>query len=105
MTLEDSIYRRLSLEPIINCRGVRTFYGNSLMTPEVRQAMESAARQFVLIEELAEAIGPRIAALTGAEWGMVTAGSAAGLSLAAAARVARNDPQPMLRLPDTPGMR
>jgi D-glucosaminate-6-phosphate ammonia-lyase len=100
-----SIYGHLGVEPIINCGGVRTFYGNSLMTDQVRQAMDGAARQFVLIDELVEAIGRRIAALTGAEWGMVTAGSAAGLSLAAAACIAGNDPERMLRLPVTPGMR
>ena len=50
-------------------------------------------------DELAEAIGRRLAQLTGAEWGMIAAGSAAGLALAAAACVAGNDPERMLRLP------
>jgi seryl-tRNA(Sec) selenium transferase len=94
-----SIYQALGVRPIINCGSVRTIYGNSLMLDRVRLAMEHAAREFVLLEELAEAIGVRLARLTGAEWGMVTAGSAAGLALAAAACVAGNDPERMLRLP------
>jgi len=69
------------------------------MPDRVRLAMESAAHEFVLLDELAEAIGARLAHLTGAEWGMITAGSAAGLALAAAACVAGNDPERMLRLP------
>jgi D-glucosaminate-6-phosphate ammonia-lyase len=94
-----SIYEALGVRPIINCGSVRTIYGNSLMLDRVRLAMDHAAREFVLLEELAEAIGVRLARLTGAEWGMVTAGSAAGLALAAAACVAGNDPERMLRLP------
>jgi seryl-tRNA(Sec) selenium transferase len=94
-----SVYASLGIRTIINCGSVRTFYGNSLMSDRVRLAMESAAQDFVLLDELAEAVGARLAHLTGAEWGMVTAGSAAGLALAAAACVAGNDPERMLRLP------
>jgi D-glucosaminate-6-phosphate ammonia-lyase len=99
-----SIYESLGIRPIINCGSVRTFYGNSLMLDRVRLAMEQAAQEFVLIDELAEAIGARLARLTGAEWGMVTAGSAAGLALASAACVAGNDPERMLRLPSSDGV-
>jgi L-seryl-tRNA(Ser) seleniumtransferase len=98
-------YARLGVRPIINCGCVRTVYGNSLMLPEVQAAMASAARQFVVMDELMEAVGRRLADLTGAEWGIVTAGSAAALCLATAACVAGNDPDKMLRLPVTGGMR
>ena len=40
----------------------------------------SGVAQFVGMEELMEAAGRRIAELTGAEWGLVTCGSAAALS-------------------------
>jgi L-seryl-tRNA(Ser) seleniumtransferase len=42
--------------------------------------------------------------LTGAEWGIVTCGSAAAVALGTAACVAGNDPIKMLRLPFTEGM-
>jgi len=100
-----SPYARLGVRPIVNCGCVRTVYGNSLMLPEVQEAMASAARQFVVMDELMGAVGQRLADLTGAEWGIVTAGSAAGLCLATAACVAGNDPDKMLRLPATDGMR
>jgi seryl-tRNA(Sec) selenium transferase len=74
------------------------------MTEPVQLAMRQAARNFVLLDELADCVGARLAELTGAEWGMVTAGSAAGLALAAAACVAGNDPERILRLPFADGL-
>ena len=50
------------------------------------------------------AAGQRIAELTGAEAGLVTAGAAASLTLAAAACLAGDDFARMDRLPDTAGM-
>lgn len=94
-----AVYRRLGVEPIVNCGSSRSVYGNSTMSDPVRDAMESASHHHVILEELAEAVGQRLAELTGAEWGVVTAGSATGLSLGAAACVAANDPLRMLRLP------
>jgi D-glucosaminate-6-phosphate ammonia-lyase len=99
------VYDRLGVHSIINCGGVRTVYGNSIVSDAVLGAMASAAGRYILIEELAEAIGARIAQCTGAEWGIVTAGSAAALALASAACMAGNDPERMLRLPRTEGMR
>ena len=73
------------------------------MLPEVRAAVAQASRQFVSLDELMEGASQRIAELTGAEWGIVTCGSAAALTLATAACVAGNDPVKMLRLPFTDG--
>ncbi len=66
--------------------------------------MAEASRWFVNLDELMEAAGRRIAELTGAEWGIVTCGSAAAVALGTAACVAGNDPVKMLRLPFTDGM-
>lgn len=97
-------YRALGLRPFINCCSVRTIHGGSLMLPSVRAAIAAASQSFVNLDELMEAAGARIAELTGAEWGMVTCGSAAALVMATAACVAGNDPAAMLRLPFTDGM-
>jgi uncharacterized pyridoxal phosphate-dependent enzyme len=97
-------YRALGVRPYINCCAVRTVHGGSLMLPQVQQAVAEASQQFVNLDELMQAAGARLAELTGAEWGMVTCGSAAALSLATAACVAGNDPVKMLRLPFTDGM-
>lgn len=97
-------YRALGVRPFINCCSVRTMHGGSLMLPQVRAAMDAASRQFVNLDELMEAAGRRIAELTGAEWGIVTCGSAAAVALGTAACVAGNDPVKMVRLPFTDGM-
>ncbi|TBW41290.1 hypothetical protein EYW49_00770 [Siculibacillus lacustris] len=99
----EAIYRRFGVEPVVNCGGYRSFYGNSAPPEAVRRAMSDAAGGFVLMTELAEAAGRRLAELTGAEWGLVTAGSAAALTLATAACVAGRDPDRMLRLPHGAG--
>ena len=97
-------YLVLGVRPFINCCSVRTMHGGSLMLPRVRDAMAEASRHFVNLDELMEAAGRRLAELTGAEWGIVTCGSAAAVALGTAACVAGNDPVKMLRLPFTEGM-
>ncbi len=65
--------------------------------------MDAAARRYVHLDELAEAVGARLATLTGAEWGLVTNGCSAGLTLATAACVAGGNPDLHVRLPDLTG--
>ena len=52
---------------------------------------------------MADAVGRRLAELTGAEWGMVSAGCAAGLKHVTAACVAGGNPEKLLRIPDLTG--
>jgi len=97
-------YRDLGVEPIINCGSSRSFYGNSVVGESVALAMHAASADFVIMRELADAIGGKLARLTGAPWGMVSAGTASALALATAACVAANNPLCMLRLPSIRGM-
>ena len=80
------IYQSIGVEPVINCRGTFTIIGASVELPEVRAAMDAAARYYVQLDELADAVGRRLAELTGAEWGMVSSGCAAGLKHVTAAQ-------------------
>src|SRR5207342_3640306 len=98
------IYQSIGVEPVINCRGTFTIIGGSLERPEVRAAMDAASRYFVQIDELADAVGRRFAELTGAEWGMVSAGCAAGLKHVTAACVTGGNPEKLIRLPDLSGL-
>jgi D-glucosaminate-6-phosphate ammonia-lyase len=104
MVANSNPYLALGVRPFINCCSVRTMHGGSLMLPQVRAAVAEASRWFVNLDELMEAAGRRLAELTGAEWGLVTCGSAAAVALGTAACVAGNDPVKMLRLPFTDGM-
>lgn len=96
-------YRELGVRPIINAAGTLTRLGGSRMAPEVTAAMAEAARSFVRIDELQVAVGRKIAHWAGCEAALVTAGAAAGLTLAAAACLARDDFACMDRLPDVAG--
>jgi L-seryl-tRNA(Ser) seleniumtransferase len=98
-----NVYTRIGVRPLINARGTFTIISGSTMLPEVRTAMDAAARQYVHLDELAEAVGARLALLTGAEWGLVTNGCSAGLTLATAACVAGGNPDLHVRLPDLSG--
>ena len=100
LTPGPEIYQSIGVEPVINCRGTYTIIGASVETPETRAAMEYAARYFVQYDELAEGVGRRLAELTGAEWGMVSSGCAAGLKHVTAACVAGGNPEKLIRIPD-----
>ena len=92
------------MRPLINARGTFTIISGSTMLPEVRAAMDAAAKKYVHLDELAEAVGARLAALTGAEWGLVTNGCSAGLTLASSACVrAGGNPDLHVRLPNLTG--
>src|SRR5688572_23885331 len=97
------VYRSAGVKPLVNARGTFTIIGGSLMLPEVRAAMDAAARQYVHLDELTEAIGARLAALTGAEWGLVTSGCSAALTHATAACIAGGNPDLHVRIPNLAG--
>ena len=97
------VYQSIGVRPLINARGTYTIISGSLMLPEVRAAIEAAAQHYVHLDELAEAIGARLAELTKAEWGMVTSGCAAALTHATAACVAGGNPDLHVRIPDLRG--
>ncbi len=103
LTPGPDIYQSIGVEPVINCRGTFTIIGGSVERPEVRAAMDAASRRYVQIDELADGVGRRLAALTGAEWGMVSSGCAAGLKHVTAACVTGGNPERLVRLPDLTG--
>ncbi len=104
-TIKDgpNIFQSIGVEPIINCRGTFTIIGGSIERPEVRAAMEAASKDFVQYDELADGIGRRLAELTGAEWGMVSAGCAAAMKHVTAACVTGGNPEKLIRIPDLTG--
>ena len=107
MTSAESgdFYNRLGVRRVINAASWITVLGGSIMSPAAVRAMEDASRWFVDLDELNRKAGQVIARLTGAEAGLVTAGSAAGMLLQAAACMTGTDPANVHRLPDTTGMK
>lgn len=100
-----SFYDELGVRRVINASGNQTVLGGSSPSPEVLRAMEEATRTYVEMDELLKKSGEYIAGILGTEGAYVTSGCAAALALSAAACIAGKDPDRMLQLPDTTGMK
>ncbi|HVR87327.1 MAG TPA: aminotransferase class V-fold PLP-dependent enzyme [Planctomycetota bacterium] len=104
-TAPRDVYRELGIRPLINAAGTYTYLSASRMPKAVIEAMESATRSYVNLNELHSAVGKRISTLLGCEAALVTAGAASALMLGTAACVSGKDPEKIRRLPDTAGMK
>lgn len=104
LAIGPRIYESIGVDPVINCRGTFTIIGGSLERPEVLAAAKAAAAHFVQYDEMAFGVGKRLAEITGAEWGVVSAGCAAGLKHVTAACVTGGNPEKLIRIPDLTGM-
>jgi L-seryl-tRNA(Ser) seleniumtransferase len=99
------VYQELGIRPLINAAGTYTYLSASLMPRPVVEAIESASRRYVNLNELQAAVGKKISALLGCEAALVTAGAASALTMGTAACVAGKDRDKIARLPDTAGMK
>ena len=97
------LYDEIGVTRVINASGSMTYLGGSLIAPEVLEKMREAAGAFVVMEVLMDWAGQEIAALTGAEAGMVTSGSAGGILLGCAACMTGADRARMQALPHVEG--
>jgi L-seryl-tRNA(Ser) seleniumtransferase len=94
-----SVYQDLGVEPIINACGSVTRLGGAPMPPQVLEAFQRAAEEWVPLEQLQAAASKKIAAQTGTEAGLVTSGAAGALTLGTAAILAGHDLRRMEQLP------
>jgi L-seryl-tRNA(Ser) seleniumtransferase len=98
-------FAELGVRPFINAAGTYTAMSASLMPPEVIAAYEFASKRFVMLDELHDKVGQRIATLLRAEGAMVTSGAASALTLGTAGVLTGKDPQKAIALPDLAGMK
>ena len=105
LSLGSDLYESIGVRPVINATGPITRYGGSIILPEVREAMVQASKRYVEIDELMEAVGKRLAEITGAEAAMVTSGCAAALTHATSACIAGGNPERIRRLPSQAGLK
>ncbi len=105
LEIGSQMYRSIGVRPVINARGTFTIITGSTTLPEVKQAMDQASRSFVDMDELMEGVGKRLAELSGAEWGIVTAGCAAAITHCTSAAIAGGNPERMQRLPNVAGLK
>jgi uncharacterized pyridoxal phosphate-dependent enzyme len=96
-------FRELGVRPFINAAGTYTAMTASLMPREVMDAITYASKHYVMLDELHDRVGERIAALVRSEAAMVTAGAASALTLGMAAVLTGTDRQKIGALPDLAG--
>lgn len=101
----SDIYETLGIQPIINAGGHMTILGGSVLSPEVRAAMESANTAYTRMDDVFDGAGNAIANMLGTGGGLVTSGCYAALVQGAAAILAGTDPDRIQQLPDTTGMK
>src|SRR6266481_8446176 len=100
-----NLYRSIGVRPVINARGTFTIITGSQTLPEVKRAMDEASRGFVNMDELMDGVSKRLAELSGAEWGIVTAGCCAAITHCTASAIAGGNPERMQRLPNLAGLK
>ena len=98
-------FRELGVRPFINAAGTYTAMTASLMPPEVVEAINYASKRYVMLDELHDKVGERIAALVHAEAAMVTSGAASALTLGTAAVLTGTDRQKIVDLPNLATMK
>ena len=74
-------FRELGVRPFINAAGTYTDMTASLMRPEVMQAISYASQHYVMLNDLHDRVGEKIAALVRCEAAMVTSGAASAITL------------------------
>lgn len=98
-------FRELGVRPFINAAGTYTAMTASLMPREVFEAMEYASEHYVMLDELHDKVGARLASLLSCEAVMVTSGAASALTLGTAAVLTGTDRQKIVDLPNLAGMK
>ncbi|MDH4298817.1 MAG: selenocysteine synthase, partial [Cyclobacteriaceae bacterium] len=78
------LFKELGLRTFINAAGNYTSMTASLMPEEVMEAINSSAKEYVMLEEVQDKVGEKIAALCHAEAAFVTAGCWSALVLGTA---------------------
>jgi uncharacterized pyridoxal phosphate-dependent enzyme len=96
-------FRELGVRPFINAAGTYTAMTASLMAPEVMAAIDYASKHYVMLDELHDRVGERIATLVHADAAMVTAGAASALTLGTAGVLTGTDRQKIALLPELAG--
>src|SRR5918993_2388098 len=98
-------FTELGVRPFINAAGTFTDMTASLMLPEVMEAINYAAGHYVMLNDLHDVVGTRIASLLQSEAAMVTSGAASAMTLGTAAVLTGKDQQKIGSLPSLADMK
>lgn len=99
------LFSELGLRRFINAAGTYTFMTASLLPEEVIEAMVAASKEFVLLDDVQDKVGERIAAICHAEAATVTAGCWSAMVLGTAGVLTGKDQKKISQLPDVSNMK
>ena len=98
-------FRDLGIRPFINAAGTYTAMTASLMPPEVMDAINYASKHYVMLDELHDKVGERLASLLKCEAAMVSAGAASAMTLGTAGVLTGTDRRKIAELPNLATMK
>ena len=99
-TSKRDYFKEIGVKPFINAAAAYSALGGRNMFPEVIAAMEYARKRNVIMEELQDAVGKRIASLLGYEAALVSSGATSAMTLGTAACITGDDENLISRVPD-----
>ena len=99
------LFKELGLKTFINASCVCTRLTATLMPPEVTQAITQGAEEFVLLDDVLDKVGEKIAELCHAEAATVTAGCWSALVQGLAGVMTGMDRKKVMQLPNVEGMK
>jgi D-glucosaminate-6-phosphate ammonia-lyase len=97
------VLKELGLRTFINAAGNYTAMTASIMPDEVLAAIQTSSQEYVMLEEVQDKVGEKIAALVHAEAAMVTAGCWSALVLGTAGVLTGMDQKKVAQLPKLEG--
>jgi len=98
-------FKELGVRTFINAAGTYTFMTGSLMRPEVLDAYNYATNEYVILDDLQDKVGERIAELLHCEAATVTSGAASAITLGTAGILTGMNEEKVIQLPDLTGMK
>jgi L-seryl-tRNA(Ser) seleniumtransferase len=101
--MKRDVIKELGIRTFINAAGTYTHMTGSLMPPEVLEAINVSAQHFVMLSEVQDKVGAKIAALCRTEAAMVTAGCWSAAILGTAAILTGMDRKKVAKLPNLDG--
>lgn len=97
------VFAELGLRTFINAAGTYTAMTASLMPGEVMEAINQASKEYVMLDEVQDKVGAKIAGMCHAEAAMVTAGCWSAIVLGTAGVITGNDTKKVAMLPNLEG--
>ncbi|AEW03456.1 selenocysteine synthase [Niastella koreensis] len=100
---KGNLFKELGVRTFINAAGTYTAMTGSLMHDYVIEAIQGAATEFCMLDELQDKVGEKIAALVHSEAAVVTSGAFSGMTLGLAGILTGMDQHKVEQLPHLDG--